>query len=271
VRAPVAVPFLTWRPELLETDGRSASATRLARALIYVGTSTRPQISRGRLLGAPAVCLEQELTALNNAPQVADFADRRTRMYAVEEEQLRPIEGAQSCEVPLVQQRLTDGAVGLLSGDPPDSFVEVPVGPEQIGSEMPHDGVFSDCRNELDHGQPVSDDIMIIGAEYGTDFKGRSAAPAPPAREDLPDTIHPEVCVQRELVAQSEQLMLPARSHLTYANPGQIGSCQGRHAEFRSGQHAASQHLVQPLACPPNGVSLRHSLIVTCGLQQLAS
>ena len=149
--------------------------------------------------------------------------------------------------------------------------VEVPVGPEQIGSEMAHDGVFSGRRNELDHRKPVSDDIMIIGAEYGTDFIGRSAAPTPPAKVDLPDTIHPEVCVQRELVAQPEQLMLAARGHLTHANPGQIGRCQGRHAELGSGQHAAGQHLVQPLACPPNGVSLRHSLIVTCCLQQLAS
>ena len=72
--------------------------------------------------------------------------DRRTRMNAMEEEQLRAIERAKTSQVPLVQQRLADSAVGL-SGDPLDSLVEVPVGPEQVGPEMPHDGVLRRRRN----------------------------------------------------------------------------------------------------------------------------
>ena len=65
--------------------------------------------------------------ALDNAPQLANVSDRRTRMHAVEEEQLRSIERAHTREVPLVQQCLTYRAVGL-SGDPPDCLVEIPVG-----------------------------------------------------------------------------------------------------------------------------------------------
>ena len=113
MRAPVAAPFLAARPELLGTDGRSAAATRLARSLVDVGTSTRSQITGGGLLGTPAVCLEHRCPRCDNAPQVADVTDRRTRMYAMEEEQLRSIERAETGEVPLVQQRLTDRAVGL--------------------------------------------------------------------------------------------------------------------------------------------------------------
>jgi len=56
--------------------------------------------------------------------------------------------------------------------------------------------------------------------------------------------------------------VLAARDHLAHANAGQIGSRQGGHPEFGSGQHAAGKHLVQPLACPPNRISLRHGLIV---------
>jgi hypothetical protein len=179
----------------------------------------------------------------------------------MEKEQLRPIERAQTCEVPLVQQRLPNGVVGL-SCDPPDGFVEVPIGPEQVGPEMPHNCALRRCRNELDHRESVSDDIMIISGEYGTDFEGWSTTPASPARVDLPDAVHPEVGMQSESVAQPEELMLAARDHLPYGNAGQIGRRQGRHAEFGSGQHPTGKRLVQPPTCPPNGVSLRHGLIV---------
>jgi hypothetical protein len=149
------------------------------------------------------------VAALDNAPQVADVTDLRTRMYALEEEQLRSIERAETCEVPLVQQRLTNRVVGV-RGDPPDCLVEVPVGSEQVGPEMPYNGVLRRCRNELDDREPVADGIMIIGREYGTDFKRGSATPAPPAGVDLPDAVHPEMRMQRELIAEPEQLVLAA-------------------------------------------------------------
>jgi len=139
------VPFLASGPELLETDGRSAAVTRLARSLVDVGASTRSQITGGGLLGTPAVCPQQVVGALDDALQVADLTDRGTRMYAVEEEQLRSIERAETCKVPLVQQRLANRAVGL-SGDPPDCLVEVPVGSKQVGPEMPDNGVLRRCR-----------------------------------------------------------------------------------------------------------------------------
>jgi hypothetical protein len=50
--------------------------------------------------------------------------------------------------------------------------------------------------------------------------------------------------MQRELVAESEHLVLAARDHLAYANPRQISSRQGGHPEFGSGQHPASKHLI---------------------------
>ena len=90
---------------------------------------------------------------------------------------------------------------------------------------MPDDGVLGRCRNELDDWEPVSHCIMIIGAEYCSDFKGWSATPAPPARVDLPDAIHPEVSVQGERIAEPEQLVLAPRDHFAYGGAGQIGRC----------------------------------------------
>jgi hypothetical protein len=68
--------------------------------------------------------------------------------------------------------------------------------------------------------------------------------------------------MQGELIAESEQLMLAARDHLAYANAGQIGCGESWDPELGSGQHAASKHLTQPLACPPYGVPFWHGLIV---------
>jgi hypothetical protein len=127
----------------------------------------------------------------------------------MEEEQLRPIERTQTCEFPLVQQCLPNSAVRL-SCDPPDSFVEVPVGPEQVRPEMPDDCVLRRSWNQLDDRKPVSHRIMITGGEYRPDLERRPTAPEPPARVDLPSTVHPEMGVQGEVITEPEQLMLTA-------------------------------------------------------------
>jgi hypothetical protein len=191
-------------------------------------------------------------------------------MNAMEEQQLRPIEGTDTGEVALVEQRFTNCAVGLI-GYAPDSFVGVPVGSKQVGPEMSHDAVLGSGRNQLDHGQPVSDGIMIIGREYGTNFEGGSPTPAPPVGIDPPSTVHPEVSVQGEVVAEAEELVLAARNHLAYPNAGQIGRSQRWHPKLGSGQHTASKHLIQPLACSPDRVSLRHGLIVPSRANKLRS
>jgi len=193
--------------------------------------------------------------------QVANLTDRRTGMYPLEEKHLRPIERAETREVSLVQQCFTDRAIGM-SGDPPHSLLRVPVTSKQVGPEMPDDGVLGRGRKELDDREPISHCIMIMDPEHCSDFKGRSAIPAPAMRVNPPGAVHPEVSVQSERIAEPEQLMLAARDHFPYRHAGQIGRCQGRHSKFGSGQLATSEHLIEPLACPPDGVSLRHGLIV---------
>jgi hypothetical protein len=164
------------------------------------------------------------VAAVDHAVQVANLADRRTRMYPLKEEQLRSIERADTCEVSLIQQCFTDRTIGL-SCHPPHCLVGVPVRSEQVGPEMSYDGFLGRCRNELEDRKPVSDYIVIIGPQYRSDFKDRSTTPAPSARIDLPDAIHPEVGVQGELVTEPEQLVLAARDHLVDGNAGEIGRC----------------------------------------------
>ena len=65
--------------------------------------------------------------------------------------------------------------------------------------------------------------------------------------------------------------MLAPRDHLAYGSAGQIGRCQGRYPKFGSSQLAASKHLIQPLACPPDGDSLRHGLSVPCWVREPGS
>jgi hypothetical protein len=179
----------------------------------------------------------------------------------MQEQQLRSIEGAKACQISLIKQSLADRAVRL-SGNPSDSLVEVPIRPEEIRPEMSDNGVLCSRGNELDDRKPISDRIMITSCQNGADLKCRSSTPALSPRIDLPDPIHLEMRVEGELVAEPEQLVLAARNYLAYANAGQIGRSESWHTKFRSGQHPAGKHLVQPLARPPDGISLGHGLIV---------
>ena len=264
VGTPVAAPFLAGRPELLGPDERAAATTRLPGALIHITPATWTKITSSRLLGPPFVRLEQLLAPLDNAPQVSDLADLPTRVNSVKEEQLRSIKGPETGEIPLIEQCLPNRTVGLRS-NAPDSLVQVPVRPEEVRPKMPHNSVLGGCRNEFDDGQPVSDCIMITGREHGADLERWSAAPVASPRVDLPHSVHPEVGMQCELVAESEQLVLTARDHLAYADTCQIGGCQRGHAELGPGQHAAGEDFIEPLAGPPDGISLGHGLIVPCG------
>jgi len=155
------------------------------------------------LLRSPPVCLQQLLAALDDAPQVGDVADRRMRVNAMEEEQFGSIEGANASQVPLIEQGLADRAVGS-GGNSPDSLVQVPIGPEKVRPEMPDDRVLRSRRNEFDDGKPISDGIMISGCQHGANLKCGSSTPAAAALIDLPDPVHLEVGVQRELVAEPE-------------------------------------------------------------------
>jgi hypothetical protein len=261
MRAPVAAPFLAGRPELLGPDERAAATTRLPRAPIDITPSTWTKITGGCLLRPPLVRLEQLVAALGNAPQIGQVAHRRTRMNSMEKEQLRSIESPEPCEVPLIEQCLPNRAVRL-GINPLDCLVHIPVGPEEVGPKMSHNSVLSCSRNEFHDGQPISDSIMIIGREHGTDLERRFAAPAPSSTVDLPNPVHLEVRVQGELVAESEQLVLAARDHLAYADACQIGRCQGGYAELRPSEHATGKDLIQPPAGPPDGITLGHGLIV---------
>lgn len=127
---------------------------------------------------------------------------------------------------------------------------------------MPDNGVLGRGGNKLDHRKPISDRIMIIRRQHGTNFECRPATPMTASRKDVPGTVHLEMSVQGELVAKPEQLVLAAGDHLADANPGQIGCRQGRNTEFRSRQDPASKHLVQAPACPPDCISLGHGLSV---------
>src|SRR5687767_3826953 len=109
---------------------------------------------------------------------------------------------------------------------------------------MPYDCVLRRRRNQLDDGKPVAHGIMITRRQHGTDFEHGSTAPAPPTSVDPPSAVHPEMGVQGEVVAEAEELVLAARNHLAYPNPGQISRRQGGHPKLRSGQGPASKYLV---------------------------
>jgi hypothetical protein len=149
-----------------------------------------------------------------------------------------------------------------MSGEAPHGLVRIPVEPEQVRPEIANNSVLGVCRNKFDDRQPIADDIMITRGKHRPDLKGGSTTPTPAPGVDLPRSVHLEVGVQGELIAKAEQLMFAARDYLTYPDTSQI--CRGKdgHPELRPGQNAVRKHLIQPLAGPPDGVSLGHGLIV---------
>jgi hypothetical protein len=128
---------------------------------------------------------------------------------ALQEEELRAIEGADTGQIALIQQRFTNRAVGL-STDPPDSLVEVPIGAEEVWAKMSDNCVLISGRNQFHDGEPVADYVVITGREHSADLELRASAPLPTARVDLPHPVHLEVGVQGELIAEAEELMLTA-------------------------------------------------------------
>jgi len=144
---------------------------------------------------------------------------------ALQEEQLRAIEGADTGEIALIQQRFTDRAVGL-SSDPPDSLIKVPIGAEEVWAKMSDNGVLISGRNQLHDGKPVADYVMIISCEHGANLKIGTSAPPPTARANLPHPVHLEMGMQGDLIAEAEDLMLAARDHLPYPDARQVGCRQ---------------------------------------------
>ena len=87
----------------------------------------------------------------------------------MQEEQLRAIEGADTGEIALIQQRFTDRAVGL-SNDPPDSLIKVPIGAEEVWAKMSDNRVLISGRNQFHDGEPVADYVVITGREHSADL-----------------------------------------------------------------------------------------------------
>ena len=88
-------------------------------------------------------------------------------MDALHEEQLSAIEGADTGQIVLIQQRFTNRAVGL-STDPPDSLVEVPIGAEEVWAKMSDNRVLISGRNQFHDGEPVADYVMYGSATSPT-------------------------------------------------------------------------------------------------------
>ena len=140
-RAPVAPPLLARRPELLGLDRACRSggtADPAARTRTPVGSAAGHRWSTALLASG-----WRTAAAGRAAPPGAGWhlADRGTRVDALQEEQLGPVEGADPGQVALVQQGFADAALGL-GGDPAYRLVEVPVRAEQVGPEMTDDAVL---------------------------------------------------------------------------------------------------------------------------------
>ena len=177
------------------------------------------------MLGPPAIDEDQLLRSPDQPLEVPDLCHRCPGAKPLQEQNLRAIESAESRQIALVEEGLADRAVRLRRY-PAHGLRGIPVWAQQIGSEVTHDlGLLRRCE-QLDHGQPVADGVVLGGRQDAPNFERGAAGPSLRVRKDPPDPVHPEVRVQREVVVEPEELMLAAGNDLAHHNAGQIRCCQ---------------------------------------------
>src|SRR5690348_7688035 len=109
-------------------DDRGAAApARLTSAPVHPEGAATPEVTRRRLDRAVPVEVEHLVGATDQAGQVRDPTDRCLRSHARGEAQLVGIHVPDAGQPGLVEQRLLDGAVGVLT-QPAQGLVWVPVG-----------------------------------------------------------------------------------------------------------------------------------------------
>jgi hypothetical protein len=83
-----------------------------------VGPTGWTEVARGGLFRSPPVDEQQLLSPAKQPREILDVLDGAAWVQSLKEQDLRPIEGADSRQVALVEQGLTNRAFGLLADAP---------------------------------------------------------------------------------------------------------------------------------------------------------
>ncbi len=173
-----------------------------------------------------------------------------------QEAELGLVHVADPGEVALVQQGLGDRTCRG-GAQPAQRLLLVPVGAEQVGTQVADRRVLLVPAEKLDDTEREAHCEPVVGAQHHTRLVG-GPPPAGAGVVEVPGPLHLQVGVQRDRVADPGEQVLAARARAGHRPTGQIGGGQRRDPEVGRLEHPAGECLVEVSCGAPDGVALRH-------------
>ena len=113
----------------------------------------------------PRFSPRRRLASLTVLAKVRNFSYRQGRVYAGQVARLAPVDVADACKLPLVQQRKSHGDVRF-GAKPAQSFFLVPVRTEQVRPEVPNNLVFLSGGHHFQDAEREPDGVGGVRAEH---------------------------------------------------------------------------------------------------------
>ena len=136
----------------------------------------------------------------------------------------------------------------------------VPVGAEQVGTEVGHQVGLLLPRHELDDAELEADGLASLDAEHES-YLGVGTTPPLAVGVDVPRALHLEVGVDRPgaLVVDAGEEVLAAGQRADDGALAEVDGGEGGHAEVGEGQPVTGEGAVELGCRAVDGVSLRHA------------
>ncbi len=134
--------------------------------------------------------------------------------------------------------------------------VRVPVGPQDVGTEVPHDLVLPLAGYDFEFAQQEPDGHDTGNAEHRPRLPGR-AAPACPVAVDVPRSLHLEVAVDREFTDAVQQVFAAAH-HGLHPLAREVDGRESGNPDVAAVENAARQRGIHRARGSVDGVALGH-------------
>jgi hypothetical protein len=214
------------------------------------------QIASCRLTGPIPVHLHQVLRSIDKPVERWHGGHRDTGINAGQEASFGLVQVADSGQVALVEQACANRSIRF-AHQTPNSLGEIPIGSEQVWTQVPHRGLLRRCPKHLDNAQAEANAYPFARRQDEADLKTR--APPRPARAiDVPRTVHLEMSVHGDALLGADQQVLASGHHLQDHAAGEIDRGIRGYSEIAGHQDLVGQDFVQPVGCAPDGVALGH-------------
>ena len=204
----------------MRDDSAAAAPAWTSTTLVDPRVLTTTKITCSRLPDAILVRVEQATRPFDESVDSGHHGHRCPRVDAGQEAGLGLVQVSYPRQVALVEERLADRSFPS-AGQPPHRLVKVPVGSEQIWTEMAYHRLFSRSAQHLHETQPEANTHPVGRCQDQAYLETGTAPPAAHAVK-VPRAVHLEVRVHRQARLRPEQQVLAPGHHFADSAAGQI-------------------------------------------------